>query len=195
MADAEVYAPGWDAITAAVEAVVPSQDPLHWRINPQSEDDTLIGLSAYRGDDCWLLVTYGLTELYEKLSDDLGTSGWGYELTMRVPAGDPQPPRWALRLMEKLGRVVDSGGLSLGPGHRLQPGGPITGAQDTRLTALAFSADPQLSGFDSANGHATFLTMVGITADELARMKATSTAEVLAEIAASSPLLITDVTR
>jgi hypothetical protein len=169
--------------------------PLHWRISPQSEDDHFIGLSAYRGDGCWLLVTYGLTELYEKLSDDPGTSGWGYELTMRVPADDPQPPRWALRLMEKLGRVVDSGEMPLGRGHRLQPGGPITGAQDTRLTALAFSADPRLPEFDSANGHAAFLTMVGITAGELARMKATSTAGVLAEIAAGSPLLITDVTR
>ena len=97
--------------------------------------------------------------------------------------------------MEKLGRIVDSGGVSLGPRHRLQPGGPITGAQDTRLTALAFSADPQLPEFDSANAHATFLTMVGITADELARMQASSTTEVLAEIAASSPLLITDVAR
>ena len=195
MANAEVYAPGWDAITAAVEAVLPAQEPLHWRISPQSEDDGFIGLSAYRGDGYWLLVTYGLTELYGKLSDDRGTSGWGYELTMRIPASDPQPPKWVLRLMEKLGRVVDSGGVSLGPGHRLQPGGPITGAQDTRLTALAFTADPQLPEFDSANGHAGFLTMVGITADELARMKATSTAEVLAEMAASSPLLITDVTR
>ena len=144
MADAGVYAPGWDAITEAVEAVVSAQEPLHWRISPQSDDDSFIGLSAYRGDGCWLLVTYGLTELYEKVSDEAGTSGWGYELTMRVPAGDSEPPRWALRLMEKLGRIVDSGELSLGPGHRLQPGGPITGAQDTRLSALAFTVDPQL---------------------------------------------------
>jgi len=40
-----------------------------------------------------------------------------------------------------------------------------------------------------------FLTVVGITAEELAQMKATSTGQVLVELAAASPLLVTDVTR
>ena len=77
----------------------------------------------------------------------------------------------------------------------MQPGGPITGSPDTRLTALAFVADPQLPNVDSPNGRMQFLTVVGITADELAQMKATSTDQVVVEIATDSPLLVTDVTR
>ncbi|MEU8220531.1 suppressor of fused domain protein [Micromonospora taraxaci] len=44
-------------------------------------------------------------------------------------------------------------------------------------------------------GSARFLTVVGITADELDRMKATTTAEILSELAKRSPMLVTDPTR
>jgi hypothetical protein len=111
MVDPESDAPGWDAIEAAVSAVVPPQQPLHW-----------------------------------------GTSGWGFELTVRVPADGEQPPAWALRLLRQLGRYVYSGQRPIQAGHRMQPGGPITGSPGTRLTALAFVADPQLPNVDSPNG-------------------------------------------
>jgi hypothetical protein len=77
----------------------------------------------------------------------------------------------------------------------MDPGGPITGAPDTRLTALAFTADPQLPEIDSAYGQARFLTVVGITAEELRLMKATSTRAVVTTLAEVSPLLITDPAR
>jgi hypothetical protein len=32
--------------------------------------DGIYGLSAYRSDGFWLLVTLGLTELFDKVSDD-----------------------------------------------------------------------------------------------------------------------------
>ncbi|MFG1643081.1 suppressor of fused domain protein [Amycolatopsis sp. NPDC049252] len=94
-------------------------------------------LSAYRDAGHWLLVTFGLTELFTKESDDTGISGWGFELTMRVPAGDGPPAPWSLNLLRQLGGYVFSTGRVFEPGHRLNPGGPITGASDTRLTALA----------------------------------------------------------
>jgi hypothetical protein len=53
----------------------------------------------------------------------------------------------------------------------MKPGGSITGRPDTRLTALAFATDPQLPQITSPNGSSTFLTVVGISADELARMR------------------------
>lgn len=188
--DDEDDAPGWDAIEAAVARVVPAQQPLHWGTNALPGQDGIYGLSAYRVDDHWLLVTFGLTELFSKDSDDPEVSGWGLELTMRVPATEAQPPTWALRLLQQLGRYVFSTGRPFKDGHRMDPGGPIT--PDTRLTAVAFATDPELGTINTPNGAVQFLTVVGITADELARMKATSTAHVLAELAATSPLLITD---
>jgi hypothetical protein len=159
----------------------------------------LYGLSAYRSGGHWLLVTFGMTELFGKDSDDPDVSGWGHELTMRVPRNrddaDDQPPPWTLRLLQQLVSHVFEAGTPFADGHRLDPGGPVTGADDTRLTALAFTADPELPPIDSPFGSATFLTVVGITGDELDRMKATSTAEVLRELRADSPLLVTDPSR
>jgi Suppressor of fused protein (SUFU) len=185
-------APGWDAIEAAVEAVVPAQEPLHWGTNTLPGQDGIYGLSAYLDGTHWLLVTFGLTELFGKVGEDPVVSGWGFELTMRVPADDNLPPAWALRLLERLGQYVYSGQKPLAPGHRLDPGGPITGAAGTRLTALAFTADPQLPAIDTPHGAVQFLAVVGITAEELAQMKASSTDRVLADLAAVSPLLVTD---
>lgn len=174
-------APGWDAIEAAVGRVVPAQQPLHWGTNALPGQDGIYGLSAYRVNDHWLLVTFGLTELFGKNSADPEVSGWGFELTMRVPAGEAQPPAWTLRLLQQLGRYVFGTGRPFEHGHRMDPGGPITGAPDTRLTAVAFAADPELGTINTPNGSVQFLTVVGVTAEELARMKATSTALVLAE--------------
>ena len=108
---------------------------------------------------------------------------------MRVPRTGDQPPTWALTLLDKLGQYVFSNERPLAPGHRMDPGGPITGEPGTRLTALAFTKDPQLPPITSELGQAVFLTVVGITADELARMKAGTTEEVLRTL---PPLLITD---
>jgi hypothetical protein len=188
-------APGWDAIEAAVARVVPAQRPLHWGTNALPGQDGIYGLSAYRVGDHWLLVTFGLTELFGKNSTDPEVSGWGHELTMRVPATEEQPPTWALRLLQQLGRYVFSSGRPFDHGHRMDPGGPITGTRGTRLTAVAFATDPELGTISTPHGTVQFLTVVGITADELARMKATSTAHVLADLTATSPLLITDTSR
>jgi hypothetical protein len=187
--DDEDAAPGWDAIEAAVARIVPAQDPLHWGTNTLPGQDGIYGLSAYRVDQHWLLVTFGLTELFSKESDNPQISGFGFELTMRLPAVEDQPPAWALRLLQQLGRYAFDSEHLLSSGDRMDPGGPITGAPDTRLTAVAFADDPQLTAIDTPHGAVRFLTVVGITPDELAEMKATSTAEVLAGL---SPLLITD---
>jgi hypothetical protein len=189
-------APGWAAIEAAVEAVAPSQEPLHWGTSNLPGQDGIYGLSAYRTDENWLLVTFGLSELFGKESEDVEWSGWGFELTMRVPVHDAsQPPPWSLNLLQQLGKYVYSSGRWFEAGHRMHPGGPITGKPDTRLSAIAFAEDPQLGTIDTPHGKVQFLQVVGITDDELVQMKGSSTAKVLAELAASSPLLVTDITR
>jgi hypothetical protein len=186
---------GWEAIEAAVARAVPDRNPLHWGTNTLPGQDGIYGLSAYRGADHWLLVTFGLTDLFGPIVPNAQISGWGFELTMRVPMTEQQPPAWSLNLLDKLGRYVFSSGRPFEPGHRMDPGGPITGKPDTRLTALAFAEDLQLPHIDSPFGSARFLTVVGITADELAQMKATSTHQVLDTLAAGSPTLITDPSR
>ncbi|MFF5178240.1 suppressor of fused domain protein [Micromonospora sp. NPDC000316] len=187
-------APGWAAIEAAVATRVSDQNPLHWGTN-NLPGQGLYGLSAYQSAGHWLLVTFGMTELFSKDSDDPDVSGWGYELTMRVPVDADQPPAWSLRLLERLVDYVFTSGKPFAEGHRMDPGGPVTGQANTRLRALAFAADPELPPINSPHGSARFVTVVGITANELDRMKVTTTAEVLNELAERSPMLVTDPTR
>ena len=74
MADEEELAPGWDAITEEFDRVYPGQTkPLHYAaIVPYmlGGDDPLNGISIYDGGDFWHFVSYGLTELYDKESED-----------------------------------------------------------------------------------------------------------------------------
>ena len=49
--------------------------------------------------------------------------------------------------------------------------GPICLGADTKLTALAFTLDPELPAIETPNGHIEFIQMVGITADELEAMQ------------------------
>jgi suppressor of fused-like protein len=121
VADPDDEAPGWDAIETAVARVVPAQRALHWGTDMLPGQDGIYGLSAYRVSGHWLLVTFGLTELFSKDSDDPRISGWGFELTMRVPAAEAQPPVWARRLLQQLGRYVFGAGQPFDHGHRVDP--------------------------------------------------------------------------
>jgi hypothetical protein len=188
-------APGWDAIERAVSAVHPGAVPIHFGNDATLPNQGIVGISAYPLDDHWLVVSFGLSELFEKGNDDPSTSGWGIELTIRPIRIDEQPPRWALNLIEALGRSVYSTGRAFGNAHRLDPGGPITGVNDTELRAVAFTTDSELGLIDTAHGQVEFLQVVGITLDELATMKETSTKAVLDELRARDPLLRVDPAR
>jgi hypothetical protein len=186
-------APGWDAIDSALSKLFPGREPFHWGTNRFPGQDGLYGVSAYREADHWFFVTYGLSELFGKQSDDPTVSGWGFELTMRTTGGGSEPPVWPRALLDRLGEYVFSSNRPFGVGHRLDGGSPITGGNPpTRLTALAFAADPELAAIQTPNGETTFLTVLGITSDELAEMKASTTAMILDQMRVSNPLLVTD---
>ena len=55
---------------------------------------------------------------------------------------------------------------------------------------MAFAVDPQLGQLSTPNGRLTFLATVGVTDDELAAMKATSTASVLETLSQASPTFV-----
>ena len=187
-------APGWDAIDAAMRALHGDAEPLHKALAPGvAFGSPLQGISAYAAPDHWHFVTYGLTELFSKESDAAEISGFGYELTMRVArAGEDAPPDWPFQLLAGVAAAARSGS-DFGNGHRLQVGGPITGAAGCAMEAVAFVSDPSLPTWtDSPHGSFEFYALVGITPEELAEMKASSTADVVGRLAETNPLLITD---
>lgn len=193
----EPEAPGWDAIDRAMTGLYGTQAPKHVGYTPGLHFGSgLQGCSAYWASDHWHYVTYGLTELWAKADEsDSEISGWGYELTMRVRGSSEEPVAWPFTLLETIARHTHDQRHPFLVGDRLDPGGPITGATDTRLTAVAFTLDAALPPVASPNGAFEFRQLVGITADELAEMRATSTDAVLDRLKAGSPLLVTDPSR
>lgn len=190
-------APGWDTIDAAMKAVHGDAQPVHKGLAPGvAFGSPLQGISAYAEPDHWHFVTYGLIELFSKESDVAEISGFGYELTMRVPRGaEDSPPDWTFALLANVAAAARAGN-DFAAGHRLQVGGPITGDAGCVMEAVAFVSDPSLPVWTlSPNGSFEFYELVGITPGELAEMQASSTAAVVARLAESNPLLITDPTR
>ena len=187
--EADDSAPGWDAISEHVGRFFPGVEPVHRAAaRGVALGDPLQGIDAYLGPKWWLYVTYGLTELFLKESEDPNISGWGYELTMRAPIDGLDPPKWPFGVLFSLAKLTQEETMVFGPGHRLETGHPLAGVP-TRLTGVAFTRDPLLGVIDTPHGTMQFLLVVGVTSDEISKMKASSTASVLDELARTNDLV------
>ena len=181
-------APGWDAIDHAIRPLVGSVEPLHRGTGTMLPDqDGLWGISGYRRSDHWFFVTYGLTELFGKVTEQPEVSGWGTELTMRVSLGDTnEPPPWAPRLLGRLGELVFQRTAPFAPGGRLE----IPGNVNSVPPVLCWTEDPELPGsYGSPNGAFAFTATLGISSELLEVMRESSTREVVDGLRATNPLL------
>ncbi|MFU8851931.1 suppressor of fused domain protein [Micromonospora sp. SL1-18] len=201
MVDNDDAAPGWDAIDAALAPLYPGIEPKHygtllkWRLGGP---DPLDGISAYRRADHWHLVSYGMSELYAKESDDAEESGWGFEFTFRVArsATENDPPIWALNFLQNLARYVFASGNPFASGHHIDLNGPISDASpETAIRAAVFAEDPELGAIDTPHGRLRFLQVVGLALDEYAAIERWNAEGLLAALAPTLPLLVTDLDR
>lgn len=196
-------APGWDAINAALRSLYGDQRPRHVGYTPPAAvSANLQGCSAFAAGDQWHYVSYGLSELYHPgPEDDPAFSGWGFELTLRVPRhAEDQPPEWPFTMINEMAKHVTSQRVLLEDGHRIDlraavTGYPHTHGPDTDLTVFAVTTDPELGTIDTPNGRVTFLQLVGVTAAEKDAMVRSATAAVLADLASRARLLVTDPAR
>lgn len=193
---------GWDAITAAMQAIYGDVEPEHWAPVVSSMlggPDPLHGVSAYASDEGaphWHYVSFGFTELWGKESDDPEYSGFGFELTIRVSRGDDdEPPTWPVSLMQNLARYVFQSGNIFVPGHHMDTNGPICLGADTQLTGLTFAEDAELPRLDTPHGKVEFVQLVGVTADELDCVQTWNTDSYFELLRESNALLITDLSR
>lgn len=194
---------GWDAIDQELSKIYGDQEPKHYGTiisYALGGQDPLDGISVYKADapyPHWHFVTYGFTELYDKESDNLEDSGFGFELTFRLARQEEEeePPAWALNLLQNMGRYVFNSGNVFRSGDYLDANGPICLDSDTQLTALAYVEDPELPAIDTPNGRIEFLQVVGITADELEAMQTWNTLGLLRACIQHMPHYITDLER
>jgi hypothetical protein len=211
---ADIPAPGWDAIDRWVGGHFGGQTPHQFTSRTAYELETPSPLPALtvwatKSPAGWLYVSYGLSELFDKSSSDPNTSGFGFELTMRVPLAvgadsdpnaEPRPPTWPLRLLQSIGRHVLSTGTGFDSGHAIDLGAPLVppdsdGPQDCALTGLICLPDPLLGKIDTVHGSLLFLRLFGVTSDELKTLEALELAHLVGCIAELSPMAITDATR
>lgn len=196
-------APGWDAISASLDHLYPGQQARHfgtlisYRLGG---NDPLDGISVYKRMEPlphWHFVTFGLSELYAKESEDAAVSGYGFELTFRLaaPADEMEPPNWAMNLLQNLARYVFKTGNVFEDGHWMAANGPISLSRPTALCSMGFVLDPELTPIDTPNGSLNFLQLVGLSLDEERAAKQWQTKKLLQTLLPWMPLWITDLDR
>ena len=172
----EIAAPGWDAITAAFDALYPGQDsPLHfgclipWRLGGP---DPLQGISVYDAGDCFHFVTYGLTDLYEKEGKDPNYSGFGYEFTLKlrkaVLEDEMAEQRGIAGILQSLARLTFEKGEQFYPNEYIYTG-QETGMDARGLSKLTgfITAEDEAGTIDTPNGKVDFIKLIGVTDAEL----------------------------
>ena len=200
LADGEPTASGWDAIDAACRRLYGDQQPRHVGYAPgRAFGSVLQGCSAYRADDHWHYVTYGLSNLFDDdEGENDGFSGWGYELAWRVrdPGAEAQAPGWPFTVLQRLAKWASDGGVLLAEGSRLTIGTPVTGyphtdGPDTPLTGVLVATDPELGEIDTANGRVRFLQFVAVDAETLAVAQEAGSTAVIERLRQADPLMVT----
>ncbi len=196
-------APGQAAILRALKKLYPAQRPRHFETVRRWADggpDPLDAVSVFEAAGPlkhWHYVSFGLSELYDKVSAEPDRSGFGFELTFRLAraAKEKDPPTWPIALLHNLARYVFQSGNVFHANDYVDFNGPIAVGVRTLLRGGLFTQDPQLPPRTTPNGQLTFVQLVGVTADEYDAARAWDPAGVLELLAVKNRQLVTDVRR
>ncbi|GAB3710030.1 suppressor of fused domain protein [Nocardiopsis oceani] len=173
----------------------PDVQPLTVQFAADGETDGLNGVLAYPMPDHWLLVTFGLTELGEKTSEEPRVSGAGFEFTCRIPRepDDEAVPAWILRVLHALAQQFLAG-AQLDVGHWIITPSPLGGeASNGDMTSLAIVPDADIRILDTDNGLVLFFQIVGLMAEEGEyAQQADTVAPIIAMLRDRDPKMITD---
>lgn len=180
----EINDSGWRAIEEAFLKLYPGQDnPKHYGVLISWElggPDPLRGMSAYDGGDYWHCVSFGMSELYEKQSEDKEYSGYGMEFTMRLKKGygasdtdEENELRCVFGIFQSIARMTFNNGELFLPNEWIYTGQKdgMDYRQQSKLTGFITLLDPELGAIDTPNGKVEFVEFVGCTDAELLQIK------------------------
>lgn len=175
MQEDETYAPGWQAIDDAFEALYPGQQPEHFGTLLTSRaalggDEYLDGFSVYSSPKGYKhLVTYGMTVLYGDEEAFGGEwNGWGYEMTIKLKEKDTANCMWAIDMLSNLARYTYKTERFFQPNQFIRGNGSsLHIGSDSLITALLLVNDTEAQPQMSVYGKTEFLQLVGITEAEL----------------------------
>src|SRR5699024_1569854 len=177
----------------------PDVQPLTIQFPPRektSEDKGgLDGILAYPLEGHWLLVTFGLTELGEKTSEEPRVSGSGFEFTCRIPRGPEETavPAWILRVLHAVAEHFLAG-TDLDVGHWILTSSPLGGeATNGDMTSLVIVPDVDIPHITTPNGIVLFFQLVGLMSGEGEDVqRAGTSAPLVAVLRDRDPRLVSD---
>ncbi len=169
---------GWDAIDKECERVYPGQtNPKHyatlikWRLGGK---DPLDGISVYDGGDYWHFVTYGLTELYEKETEDPEFSGYGMEFTLKLKKDAYEDEEREIMgicgILQQIARITFTNGELFLPWEYLYTGQTkgMDSQEKSNITGFITIPDTSLQPMNTENGKVEFVEFIGVTQAEIA---------------------------
>lgn len=167
---------GFDAITQECERAYSDQkNPLHygtlikWSLGG---NDPLDGISVYDGGDYWHFVTYGLSDLYEKETDDPTWSGYGMEFTLKLKKNainQDEEIKGICGILQAVARMTFTKGEIFQPYEYIYTG--QTQGMDIEmkslLTGFITIPDTQFQTMNTPFGRVDFVEFIGVTDAEL----------------------------
>ena len=172
---------GWDAITDACEKVYPTQkNPKHygtlisWQLGG---NDPLEGISIYDGGDYWHFVTYGLSELYEKETENKEISGYGMEFTFKLKKDNYEDEEAEIKcicgILQSIARITFTEGELFKSYEYLYTGQTegIDVKMQSNITGFITIPDKDIKSIVTPNGKVDFVEFIGVTNNELIALK------------------------
>ncbi len=129
----------------------------------------LDGISVYDGGDYWHFITYGLSELYEKESEDKEWSGYGMEFTLKLKKDHYENEEDEIRcicgILQSIARITFTHGELFNAYEYLYTG-QTTGIDSngtSNITGFITVPDDKFVEIDTPNGKVSFVEFIGVT--------------------------------
>lgn len=171
----EINTSGWDAITDEFDRIGLCQENhyaaiIPWRLGGP---DPLDGISVYDGGDYWHFVTFGLSELYDKESDDKEYSGYGMEFTFKLKKAECEDKEEEIRCvcgnLQNIAKITFENNELFLPYEYVYTGQTegIDRYQKSKLTGFITIPDPAVNTLSTPNGKVEFVEFIGVCDSEL----------------------------
>ena len=135
-------------------------------------NDPLRGISVYDGGDYFHFVSYGLSELYEKETDDPEWSGYGFEFTLKLKkaglADEDAEIKTVCGIFQALARLTFQNGEIFQPNEYIYTG-QSTGMDNRQQSALTgfITVLDEAGEITTPNGKVQFVKLIGAADAEL----------------------------
>ncbi len=175
-----IEATGWDSISNVFDEIYPNQkNPKHygtlikWSLGGK---DPLDGISVYDGGDYWHFITYGLSELYEKKSENKEISGYGMEFTFKLKKDNYENEEDEIMgicgILQSIARMTFTEGEIFKPYEYLYTGQKegMDTKMKSNITGFITVPETKIQEIETPNGKVIFVELIGVTDNELKKV-------------------------